>query len=138
MPKKYMNDFQRVKAGNWLENQKAWIATDPSIQVIADAATGELGHRVTGSFVKSYLQETEWFSKMKKQAKSEPATLRDVHHALRLTLDALMEVVEGEPICSREIESTIKQARAVISTTESSQAMQLDLITEDIMRGGHA
>ena len=110
MPKKYMNDFQRVKAGNWLENQKAWIATDPSIQVIADAATGELGHRVTGSFVKSYLQETEWFSKMKKQAKSEPATLRDVHHALRLTLDALMEVVEGEPICSREIESTIKQA----------------------------
>lgn len=138
MPKKYMNDFQRVKAGNWLEEQKTWLATDPSIQVIADQATKELGHRVTTTFVKSYLSSTDWWEKMKREASATPANLEALHHALRLTLDALVEVVEGEPISSRDVESTIRTARAVIMSSEPSEPKQLDLLPDPLMQGGHA
>ena len=138
MPKKYMNDFQRVKAGNWLENQKAWIATDPSIQVIADAATGELGHRVTGSFVKSYLQETEWFSKMRQ--KVEPVSTSNIQTAVALTLEVLEKIMANSAIDPDQIQSTIRMAKSLITTTETEprEPIQLDLINEEIMRGGHA
>lgn len=147
MPKKYMNDFQRVKAGNWIEEKKAWIVTASSPEVIARKAMGELGHRVTSSFVKSYLTETDWFEKAKKEANAEPASLEDLHHAMRLTLDALMQVIDGEPICSREIESTIRTAKALVASSESSSTLyevgQLDLdigrrVTEEQMKAGHA
>jgi len=138
MPIKFMNDYQRVKAGNWLENQKAWIATDPSIREMARVAEAELGHRVTEAFVKSYLQETEWFSKMRQ--KVEPVSTSNIQTAVALTLEVLEKIMANSAINPDEIQSTIRMAKSLITTTETEprEPIQLDLINEEIMRGGHA
>jgi len=126
MPKKYMSDFQRVKAGVWIENQKAWIATDPSIQMIAAQATKELGHRVTTTFVRSYLNETDWFAALKKSG--EPVPSAKLSQALDLTLEALDLIVfsESKP---DEIARKITMARSLIGSSSISQPRkQLDLM----------
>ena len=136
MPKKYMNDFQRVQAGNWLEDQKAWLATDPSIQVIADQAEKELGHRVTTTFVKSYLGATDWFDEIRK--KVPPVAPAAIQQAVALTLEALDLVIfsEAKP---EEIQQTIQKARSLIQITEKeAEPKQLDLLPDELMRGGHA
>ena len=134
MPKKYMTDYQRVKAGNWLENQKALIASDPTIQAITDKAAKALGHRVTTTFVRSYLLETEWFSEIKK--KVEPVPPAVLQQAVGLTLEALDLIIysEAKP---HQIQETIERARNLIQI-ETKETKQFDLIEHDQMQGGHA
>lgn len=139
MPKKYMNDFQRVKAGNWIEAQRTWIETRPATSEIIAAAEKELGHRVTESFVRAYLPQTDWFTKAKKDPKNEDERLEDMRSAMVLTLDAFMRVVEGEPISSREIDSTIRKAKSLMRSSRKNEKIgQLDLITKEQMEAGHA
>jgi len=126
MPKKYMNDYQRVQAGIWIENSKAWIATDPSIQMIASQATKELGHRVTTTFVSSYLTETDWFAALKRSG--EPVPAAKLSQAVALTLEALDLIVfsESKP---DEIARKITMAKSLIgSTTMSTQQQQIDVM----------
>ena len=135
MPKKYMNDYQRVQAGIWLENQKTWIATDPSIQVIADQATKELGYRVTTTFVKSYLAETDWFDEIRKKVDTVPTAA--LHQAVALTLDALDQVIYSEANPD-EIQKTIMMARRKIGMPETTKQKEPAGLLDDLMRGGHA
>ena len=139
MPKKYMNDFQRVKAGNWIEAQRTWIETQPATSEIIAAAEKELGHRVTESFVRAALPQTDWCTKAKKDPKNEDERLEDMRSAMVLTLDAFMRVVEGEPISSREIDSTIRKAKSLMRSSRKNEKIgQLDLITKEQMEAGHA
>tara|TARA_Y100001972_G_C7428388_1_gene220786 strand:- start:58 stop:504 length:447 start_codon:yes stop_codon:yes gene_type:complete len=135
MPKKYMNDYQRVQAGIWLENQKTWIATDPSIQTIATQATKELGHRVTSTFVKSYLAETDWFDEIRK--KIDPVPTAALQQAVALTLEALDLVIFSEANPD-EIRKTITKARSMIGTTETPKQKEPAGLLDDLMKGGHA
>ena len=136
MPKKYMNDYQRVQAGNWIEERKAWIVTASSPEVIARKATDALGHRVTSSFVKSYLNETDWFERLKTETK-EASGGDNVEKAMAITIEVLAEVFRNEDFSAEVALEGIERARTMIESKEADHR-QLDLITEQQMRGGHA
>lgn len=136
MPKKYMNDYQRVQAGIWIEERKAWIITASSPEVIAKKATEALGHRVTSTFVKSYLTETEWFDRMKAAAK-EPSGGDNVEKAMAITIEVLAEVFRNEDFSCEVALEGIERARTMIESKEADHR-QLDFITEQQMKGGHA
>lgn len=139
MPKKYMNDYQRVQAGIWLENQKTWIATDPSIQTIATQATKELGHRVTSTFVKSYLAETDWFAEIRK--KVEPAPPVAIHRAVAITIEVLEEIIEQVgPTRAEEIRASVEQAKTILGTAKpkTSKNGRPEPLLDELMLTGHA
>jgi hypothetical protein len=139
MPKKYMNDFERVQAGNWLEDQKGWIATDPSMQMIADTATRELGHRVTTAFVKSYLNATTWFAEIRK--KVEPAPPAAIHRAVAITIEVLEEIIEQvEPTRADEIRASVEQAKTILGTAKPKtlKSGRPEPLLDDLMLTGHA
>jgi len=138
MPKKYMNDFQRVQAGNWIEERKAWIVTASSPEVIARKGSDALGHRVTSTFVKSYLAETEWFERMKAEAKG-PSGGDNVEKAMAITIEVLAEVFRNEDFSCEVALEGIERARTMIESKKTTTRRgQLDLIIDEQMRGGHA
>tara|TARA_Y100001937_G_C7015760_1_gene283119 strand:+ start:371 stop:772 length:402 start_codon:yes stop_codon:yes gene_type:complete len=132
MKHKTMTDYQRVKAGTWIENQKAWIATMPSYRMIARQAEKELDHKVTDWFVKNYLSETDWFLKMKQNRERVPTP--DIETAVALTLEVLEKIMANAPINPDEIQYTIRKAKGMITTTETEHLEPFDgqiMLTEN-------
>lgn len=136
MPKKFMNDFQRVTAGNWIERQKTWIETEPTTASIVEAAEKELGHRVTESFVRAYLPETEWFHRARTRRRENLAGDK-VEEAVAITLDILVEVFRNPDYSSGLALEGIERARDILRSKDAKMR-QLDLITEAQMKAGHA
>ena len=101
MPHKAMTDFQRVKAGLWIENSKKWIATMPGQQTIARQAEKELGHKVTVWFVRNYLNATEWYGELQKSKRSPIEVDQD---NLREAMSITIEVLEAVFGCEKELD----------------------------------
>lgn len=73
----FMTDYNRVQAGNWIEENRPWIDLDPSLQTIANQASKELGIKVTRSFVTNYLNGTDWYVKQTSTEEIKVEQLRD-------------------------------------------------------------
>jgi len=140
MPYKTMTDHQRVKAGNWIEDNRTWIETKPSGAMITERAGRELGFRVTIWFVRNYLAETEWWhaiSVPKPTAKTDGDQLRE---AVAITIEAVEKILERvHPTHGIEIRRSVQRAKSMVGTSSPKEDREKsEAMLDGLMVAGHA
>ena len=147
--RKFMTDYNRVAAGNWIEGKGMWIIEDqPSFKEIAIRAQSDLRFKVTKSFVENYLNEAEWYKRLPKRktiSETESTVSIEVSQ-LRKGMELMLEIIESTGSTTPEVSNKIHHLRAMIydldmynhpKDRKSHQATNGDH-PDPLFAGGHA